>query len=475
MEINKKESQIVLLSLSCLFLFFSVLAWLSDTCYEGGDNYIHYQIAKYSWRYPSLFLHHWGKPFYTLLISPFAQFGFKAAKIFNVLVGILAAYFTFLTARELRYKHSFLTIFFVLFAPIYFVMLNSVFTEILFSFMLILATYYLVKKKFLTAAILISFIPLVRSEGIIFFPVYFLYLLLNRQYKYIPVLTTGFIIYGLIGYFYFGDFLWLINQNPYNGAYSLYGKGSLFNFINEYDKVYGRYFYFSILAGIVLFGYKISTTFKQQRERITDEFFLIFCPAIGFFLFHSILWWRGWGSSLGEVRVISSIVPLLALIALPPLNFVTEKITEYRFFRSILLGLVIYMVITSPFRIYHLPYANDPPQQLVKEACDWLKGSPYATNKVYYYDPVVLHFLDRDPYTKKEIQELLPDRDKPEMGLLKGEIVFWDAHFSPNEGGVPLSNLSENPNFILLKKFSPAEPFKVLGGYNYELYLFQKI
>ena len=53
--------------------------------------------------------------------------------------------------------------------------------------------------------------------------------------------------------------------------------------------------------------------------------------------------------------------------------------------------------------------------------------------------------------------------------------MIWDAHFSPNEGRLPIESLMDNPGFRLVKVFRPKTPFKVLGGYEYEIYLFQRI
>ena len=72
------------------------------------------------------------------------------------------------------------------------------------------------------------------------------------------------------------------------------------------------------------------------------------------------------------------------------------------------------------------------------------------------------------------------DREEPCKQIVvydikEGEIVLWDAHYSPNEGRLPLENLMDNPGFRLVKLIRPEKPFKVLGGYDYEIYIFQRI
>ncbi len=194
----------------------------------------------------------------------------------------------------------------------------------------------------------------------------------------------------------------------------------------------------------------------------------------GFIAVHSYLWWKGEAGSVGELRVLSCVMPLCALVSMKSLSFLFSKLQSVKT-KNVLFIILVSLLVHQPFKVLRLPYSNDPPQQLVKEACQWIVASEYAKNKIYYYDPVVLHFLERDPYDLTSIQELLPDPESPEKGLHKGDIVFWDAHFSPNEGRLPLVNLRENTGFKLIKRYSPKESFTVLGGYNYEVYLFQKL
>ena len=54
-------------------------------------------------------------------------------------------------------------------------------------------------------------------------------------------------------------------------------------------------------------------------------------------------------------------------------------------------------------------------------------------------------------------------------------LFFWDAHYGPNEGGIPLDLIKSDINFRLIKSFSPKEPFMVLGNKPFEIYVFQKI
>lgn len=56
---DKKSVAIILLF---LWVFFVVYAYFTDCNAGGGDNYAHYNIARWAFRYPHLFFDMWGKP-----------------------------------------------------------------------------------------------------------------------------------------------------------------------------------------------------------------------------------------------------------------------------------------------------------------------------------------------------------------------------------------------------------------------------
>ncbi|NNK80780.1 MAG: hypothetical protein HKO93_04710, partial [Flavobacteriales bacterium] len=74
-------------------LLVAIVAFTSGGLLDTGDGIAHYQIARFSWSHPELFLHHWGKPLFTLLSSPFAQIGFNGMITFNLICAALTGYY----------------------------------------------------------------------------------------------------------------------------------------------------------------------------------------------------------------------------------------------------------------------------------------------------------------------------------------------------------------------------------------------
>ena len=78
--------RVLLLLFATLFV---VIAAYSESSEGGADNFVHYRISKYAFKYPHLFLDLWGKPLFNVLSSVFAQFGYIGIEIFNIIIAIL--------------------------------------------------------------------------------------------------------------------------------------------------------------------------------------------------------------------------------------------------------------------------------------------------------------------------------------------------------------------------------------------------
>jgi len=467
------EKKFSFLILGVLFLFFAIISILSQGVYGGADNYVHYRIARYSFRHPEFFLDQWGKPVFTTMASLFAQYGFNGIKIFNILTGLLTAYFTFRIAQKLNYLFPLLVIIILCFMPMYFVLMISSLTEILLSFALIYSAWLFLNKKYYWFAVVASFIPFTRTEGFFLLPVFALPLLLEKKSRIIPFLLTGTIFYSVIGLFVYQDFFWVFNTMPYIGGNIIYGSGSLLHFIASYKVITGIVPALLILTGILILIFQ-SVRRSKENHFIANEWMLIFLPFFIYLSLHSFLWWQGMGSSFGLTRVMAAVLPLASLLSLKGWNFIYNLLPKNRYVMPVIFTVLLFFLIREPFKRNSIPFPLTGTEAVVNEASQWLRRSEYFNKKIYYYDPTFCFFLDINPYDNAKIQEHVPDLEHPEAGIASGEIVVWDAHFSPNEGHLPLERLITNSHFTLLKKFEPAETIRVLGGYDFAVYIFRK-
>lgn len=463
-----------IITLLSLFLIYFIIILIHTEGYVGGaDSLTHYRFSRYSWLYPEFLLHHWAKPVFTLVSSPFAQFGHVGVSVFNILCGMASTFFAWLSAKKLGYSNRFLIPFLLLFMPVYALNILSGLTEVFFGLFIIVAVYLSLNKKYLWAAIVISFSHLVRTEGIIIIPILGLYLLIIKQYRTIPFLFTGTVIYSIIGYFHFGDIFWLITQMPYTGAKDLYGTGSLTHFFELSPKLFGGFSVFLMVIGFITISIQLIVKKKQNN---IDEFVLVFLPFIMYFLAHTIMWWSGIGNSLGMHRYVVAIVPVGALLSLRGFNIIYDlvnKLLHNKIAGYILMGLFIYFISEQPY--VRNPYY--PPKMfgmdlVMHEASQYILENDLDENKIYYYDPAFLYFIDFNPFDPQQAREFVYKPDIPQYKIEKDEIVIWDGHFSPLLG-LYLDSLRVNPYFNEMAEFNPDEPFKVFDT-DYKVVLFQR-
>ena len=478
------EKKILFFLLIGFFIFFFCLSYFAEATYDSGDGIRHYLVSRYCWHHSDLLLYSWGKPFFSIISSPFSQFGLLGINVFNILCGIGSAFFAYKIAKQLKLNYALLIVPFLLFTPIYFPTLNSGLTEPFFGFILITSIYLMFKEKYLWACILISFLPFIRTEGDLVLPLFFIILIYRKKILISPLLAFGTIVYSIIGLFYFHDFFWIINQNPYNGANrAFYGSGPLLYFVKGYNYIWGSALTLLLVAGLVavVYGGFLSLKSKALRaSKLPEEFFLIYGSFAIYFVAHSIMWWKGLANSLGLIRVLAAVIPCTALVCLRGFNYVMIPFFRRKMILEIIIvTFLVLWVMRSPFKHDYFPYKLDPEQALIKESSDWFKKSEFTKQKIYYIFPVFAHFLNIDPFNDKRVGELwglYPSIKEWGIDVIPDStIIFWDAHFGPNECRIPKDTIMNDPHFELIKAFKPQNEFTTLGGYKFEVFAFMKI
>jgi len=461
------------LLLAVIFILLLVLSFLSQGYYGGADNINHYFISRYSFTYPKLFLNPWGRPLYTILSSPFAQFGFQGIKVFNVILGTLSALFLMKTARELKLSQPWMGIIILTFTPLYMIMLFTAMTEILFSFVFIYSLYLFFSKRYIAAAIVISFLPFARTEGYFLIPILFLGLLMRRQWKAIPLLGTGFIFFSIIGAYQFKSLLWVIQNNPYPLIHPLYHTpGPFWTLVLQSHNTFG-------LANLALFGLGsimlLVSLFNPKREtriKAAEILLMFMLPVLGYYFFHSFMYSKGWAGSLGFIRVLAAIIPPASMIALYGTSLFSMIAGNRNWLRTVFNVLIIATIIFFNFRTYRFPVPLGNEEKIIKKACDWVKTNYNPLPPMIYTDFNVPYFLGTDPYNIHQSVQLI------EASVVKhispGSLFIWDSHFGPNECRIPLDTIMQDPYMHLIRMFRPKKAILTLGYKPYEIYVFGK-
>ncbi len=399
-----------------------------------ADSITHFLIAKYAPQYPELFLDHWGKPIFTLLASPFAQWGFVGIKIFNALCVGINLVLIFKICRHLNFKFPALAGFFYLLFPLTLSTTYTGLTEPLFASFLITAIWLLLKGKVSIALVLISFTPFIRSEGLIIILAFGLFQSLHAKWKSLPYLLAGHLLFALIGAFYFKDFFWVFNRIPYANIGSPYGSGDWFHFFDKMTYVMGIPLMILFWLGFVGFSYKS----LKKGFPLPNKLFIPAC-FLAFFLAHSLFWSLGIFNSMGLKRVFAALTPLMAILTLwgfenifQLLNHNIRKVLQFA-----LLGYILVFPFTSN------PAATDFKSDLSLTEKQ-LALSNYeivpAGKRLVYADPYLSLRYGIDPFNPNDYLQL--HRNNWEL-IQKGDLIIWDNWHAPVDGGIEKERLEK--------------------------------
>ena len=473
--IKSDERRIVLLGLVILGILFLIIAAITNCSAGGADNYAHFNIARWAFRYPHFFLDHWGKPVFTILIAPFTQMGFYGARLFNIIAGLSAAWICYLLAAHWKLQKAWLAPVFVIFSPLFFVLMFSGMTEVLFSLALILAVWLFFNDKFVFSAFILSFIILIRSEGFIFFPIFILAFTLKKKFSAIPFLFSGFLLFSLIGqFYYYHNFWWLIDNLPYVGGLGgIYGSGTWYHFLKKMPSYLGFIVLFFFLAGMFVW---VRNWWLIQFKIKSEEFFRLVVLGgcfWGYLAAHSYVWWRG-EMSLGLIRVMVGVTPLAAVIAVSGWEQI-HNIIRSKQKKHVFLSATIILTIFNGVLKYKSAFRTDPHIVVLDKVIEWLRKTDNFKQHLIIHDPYLAFSAKIDPWDSRKLQYGFSDPATPEKSLPDSSIFIWDAHFSQNEGRIAAEKIMNNPHFELLAYFEPEYSFKVLGGYDYNAMVFRKV
>lgn len=437
-----------------IICFFTLLVLINDSkgVFGGGDTYQHYLIAKESLTYPGLLLHHWGKPVFTLLTALFAQFGLFGVEVFNAFVICLTAILCSRLIKVFNGKTHFLVVPFLVSVPVVYQTAFSALTEPLFALFLVLSILLFTYEKVRTALILISFIPLVRNEGFIFLPLFFAALLWIRRWKDGYLLFTGAFIYSILGsFFYPSGFLWLFKNNPYSGK-SYEVQGELLHYAYHLPEIAGP-----ILPWVLIIALPFSMwiLFHLKSKKNQATFAILIFSLTGYFAAHSVVWWKGITGSLGLLRIMMPIIPLMMILIFLMFDTLFKKKVVVNY------GLIIGLMFICASSIN---YKSLTPSELSVEEKGWLQTGEFlksqpAYKKLMHYNPAICYFSGRDLFNYETSKWLSPGFK--EFG--DSNLICWDSHFGAQEGKTSFKYLLFNKKLELLTEIVPDS-----GAFFYE-------
>ena len=438
----------------------------SEGFHGGGDSLAHFRIAKFSWEHPEYLLDNWGKPFFTLLAMPFSYFGFKGIQFFNLLMGIFTSILIIKISNVFKWRFAWLGIVIVFFAPIYMQEFFSGLTELAFSSVLLLSLFLRLKNKYASSFLLLSFLPFIRTEGVLFLAWFGIIDLIERKSWQPLLLLVGTVVYSIIGWIAKGDVLWIINEMPYAGGEHIYGSGSIWHYVNLLPDKIGWTVLLAASLGVAFLPLNILT---QERDAKWLMLYIL-VPTITYIGFHSIMWYVG-RVSLGLPRMLAVVVPLLAILAVYGLNRLNGLFKNQKPLTVVGAALAGLILFNGASKV-ELPVKLGAEERVLSEVAAYIRTNGLSNHKIHYYSLYNEISLGLDPHYPEQCQQVIHNRSNPHEEVKPGSLVVWDAHFAPNEGAMPLENLTTNPHFEVLNVFKPEPAFNTLGDKPFEVYLF---
>ncbi len=398
-------------------LMFLFAAWQSRGFMGGGDTFAHFLISKYALIHPELFFDHWGKPLFTIASSLFAQLGIKGMVLFNVLCAVLTVLVLLLDVRTKQ--ETALGVFALILAPYYTSLHISGLTEPLFALMLCISVISLINKRYLFSALLTGSLLFVRTEGILFVGMASLIFLFYKKYYALLCLILPFLAFSIVGgIIKQGEFFWFFTEMPY-GLNSSYELGSLWHFVRKADLIFGY-------PLLILGSFGMFLVLKDKRHDFITKVTLVGYPLV-YFGFHSVLYGLGLGASAGLTRVMLVIMPLLAMTTGIGLSALFQQFIKWR---NPTAGVFILAVLAGFFTSSRMPVSETNSQKLVKQVSTDLSLLNEGT--IYYFHPAFAVYMKCDPFEEVNCFSGYPDAAVP------GDILIWDSHFGPGEGGTPV-------------------------------------
>ncbi|HEX2615898.1 MAG TPA: hypothetical protein VHL57_00065, partial [Flavobacteriales bacterium] len=258
------------------------------------------------------------------------------------------------------------------------------------------------------------------------------------------------------GAFVHHDLLWTFTQIPYASAHSPYGSGSAFHFVEQLLYVLGVPIYILFWIGVLYVGYGLAT-----KRLAWQPWFLPIAALVAFIGGHTAFWTFGLFNSMGLNRVLVSVVPLAAVVALAGLNTLAAFAAK-RWPKAgpVVLVLLAALVVVFPFTANPAAIDRqhdlmlDPGQRLARTLAADLRPQLAEGARIVSAHPDVCLVFDRDRFDTTQWLDL----STAVLATLRpNDLVVWEDWFAVVEAQVPEEQLARMPSLTCILRSSVAE------------------
>lgn len=441
---------------------------------ESGDGVAHYMIARYMTAHPALVLDSWGKPLFTLLAAPFTLLGMAGTTLFNALVALCTAYLLMRHIARIDAPWAWVVPLLLATAPFYAHTVMAGLTEPLFGALTVAAALLAIHGRWRPALIITSFLPFSRPEYVAFTPMMVLVAMVARRWKDLPWLFAGPVLMVIAGTLLTGVPM-MAFRDPYMGV-DTYGSGTAFHFIRQLDQVLGVPLLLLLLVAVVAWPV-LWWRGSEQRQVLLRTALLTAVPAAGILLVHSYAWWKGGHGSLGLLRVLATMVPLLVLFCGDTLARALPLARRSYRVHAAALGLLVIGLSAGTYGVgatLRLPYEETAVDRTIRVVALRAMELHEPGQRLVYTSPSIGLHTGLDPMDTALVMQLFdPIMLESNKGTREGDLLIWDSHHMRMDGHLPFSVIRDHPRFRLLERIRPEGTPVDIAGIPFEMALFR--
>jgi len=474
------------ISFLLIFIIFLIFDWFVASSLRAAqiDRYILFSLAETSrliyaenaLRNPLVFLNPNAKPIYSMISAGFIYIiplGLFSLKVLNSIfsVGILVILYKLI--KKIGYSDftAAVAILLVLTFPLFFLLSISASPEILFCFTLVLAFHCFYLEKYLSSVLLVSLLPLIRQEGVLYIFIMLFLLLKEKKIYYAFILPVPLLIWVFLNFFLLGHpliypfFVSVALPGPTSPS-SIMPLAELKNFI---PAIFLHPLFFLFPFGFILMLSK-KRCFPITISLVCFGIFFIISAGIQFLILKQVSY---------AFRYIVPLVPFMAFIIAGMFNnhvlSKKLKIIVIIFMAVILTGVLINRITALQKQPRVIAESTTVKQEEeIDEAVVWLK--------VYIKETGIQHvFYSGDMNDNKIIRRLraylansitmYPVKEFKEVyDPITFKIIEEEFYNSALTGLVLLIDPEKEKNFILSKKIEFLKKFPDTPIYLYRKY-----
>jgi hypothetical protein len=455
----------------CAFAGVAMAFLFNDSCQLDGG--VHYLFAKWAWRHIELFVGVWSRPLYTLLYSIPALAGYRAARLFTVLICLAIGWQTWRMAADLKMARAPLAIALVWLQPSFFLFSADNMTEPVFALTFITALRLHHRGHVRAGMLLASVLILARPEGLFLGVLWGIWVIAVRGFKFalnLPLLAAGSIIWWAAAWLITGDPLFIKNNWPINWPLTgtVYGAAGLLAYPLRLPEITGLFLLAPFLYGLY------SAVKRREFFTLTSTFLLIF-------ILHTILRAYGLLGSAGYPRYMVAISPAIAIITLSGWNRIATTFSRLPD-RIRTFSAVVVIALSASLNFLYADAAEwSRDARAISYAHQWFRNHPQPITRLIWSNPYACILFDRDPYENPVFTGDHDDNLKILRNSPAGTLAVWDARVGPKWNRLSVEDLEKagftrlySQSFLLEGYILERSFFGYGGPRSQEIYLLYK-